>query len=88
MVFNRRFESGCIEKLLSGWCPQVRPNNNVDTKSTNSAEAITLIVVFICLFLFSVDYHAYFHSAYPFGFWLCHLHESSHISSNPRSASQ
>lgn len=47
-----------------------------------------ILVISNLLFLFSVDYHAYFHSAYPFGFWLCHLHESSHISSNPRSASQ
>ena len=26
--------------------------------------------------------------SYPFGFWLCHLQESSHISSSPLSASQ
>lgn len=55
-----------------------------------------LMIIFIFLFLC----HAYLFNAkgtflricdqslYPFGFWLCHLQESAHISSMPYSASQ
>ena len=32
-------------------------------------------------------YYFHFYPSYPFGLFDCHLHESSHISSNPRIAS-